>query len=214
MRISFQNCVVEFSWGDKKQAQLFLKVSGIQAVVCDGAFEPCRNLRGQDMKAETSPVEATETHPKVLTQLIVRTSTFNVVGGPYVSEQMLLEKNVRTDIGSSSTSQIRYMSQSAECVLPFQTYKTQLNEPERNRCLDRYPAMDLLSPTSSCWLRVDIDLSECFLTDSSLEVLISEATLKLSGSKRMRALFEVGKGFQTVSGGAKGHVVLAEDIKI
>lgn len=210
MRISFQNCVVEFSWGDKKQAQLFLKVSGIQAVVCDGAFEPCRNLRGQDMKAETSPVEATETHPKVLTQLIVRTSTFNVVGGPYVSEQMLLEKNVRTDIGSSSTSQIRYMSQSAECVLPFQTYKTQLNEPERNRCLDRYPAMDLLSPTSSCWLRVDIDLSECFLTDSSLEVLISEATLKLSGSKRMRALFEVGKGFQTVSGGAKGGFLVLQ----
>lgn len=214
MRVSFQNCVVEFSWGDKKQAQMFLKFCGIQACVCDGAIKPSRNLRGQDSESETSPVEATETHPKALSQLIVHTCTLNLFGGPYVSDQILLEEDVRTDIDSSITSQIGYTSQSADCVLPVQTYKTQLNEStlgsEQNRSRDRYPAMDLLSPTSSCWLRVDIDLSECFLTESSLEALISEAMLKLSGSKRMRALFAVGKGFQTVSGSAKGGFLVIQ----
>lgn len=197
MRVSFQNCVVEFSWGDKKQAHLFLRFYGIQAHVYDGAFELSGNLNGQAQDSETSPVKATETHPKVLAQLVVHTCTLNLFGGPYVSDQILLEENLR----------IGYTSQTADCVLPVQTFKTQLNKPmlgsEQNTSRDRYPAMDLLSPTSSRWLEVDLDLSECFITDSSLDVLISEAMLKLSGSKRMHALFGVGKGFQTVLGIAK-----------
>ncbi len=48
------------------------------------------------------------------------------------------------------------------------------------------------------------------------EVLISEAMLKLSGRKRMHALFRVGKGFQTILVIEKGDnlVLQTQDILV
>jgi len=99
-------------------------------------------------------------------------------------------------------------------VLHVQTYWTQLNElilgSEQNMSQDRYPYMDLLSPTSSCCILVDIDLSECFIMYSSLEVLILEAMLKLYGRKIICSLFTVGKGFQIVLGSEKGGFLVLQ----
>eukprot|EP01018_Ginkgo_biloba_P002876 Gb_10940 [translate_table: standard] len=204
--ISLQNCSLQFSWGDKKHAHMFLRILDIQAHLSDGTIQTSRRPRTKILESEIrSAKDVSEIHPKVLTKLTFHTCTLNVHAGAPVLDQILQEEYTRNETGvdSSITLQTVYSNENTSSGSSIQNSMMQLDEPTlrstQSRDQSRGGAVGLLSSTSNCWLLMNLDLSEGFLTDCSLELLISEAMLKSSGDRRIRASFAIGEDFRTVS---------------
>ncbi|XP_059063303.1 uncharacterized protein LOC131071412 isoform X3 [Cryptomeria japonica] len=209
INLSVQKFVMEFSWVGSKQSLFSLRLSKIHAYVSDSITRNYRNLQNKIKEFKFRPVEETTgTHPRVLTEINFCNCTFSLCVGLHVYGHIFQEVTTRNTAGTGSSMVSQMTLGSACCALPHESYKMQLDEIQqkspKRRNIPENLAGDLSSSVSRSWLLFEVDLSECSVTDSSLETLISEANKKISGGRRLCALFAVEEGFKSFSGNVQG----------
>ncbi|XP_059063306.1 uncharacterized protein LOC131071412 isoform X6 [Cryptomeria japonica] len=214
INLSVQKFVMEFSWVGSKQSLFSLRLSKIHAYVSDSITRNYRNLQNKIKEFKFRPVEETTgTHPRVLTEINFCNCTFSLCVGLHVYGHIFQEVTTRNTAGTGSSMVSQMTLGSACCALPHESYKMQLDEIQqkspKRRNIPENLAGDLSSSVSRSWLLFEVDLSECSVTDSSLETLISEANKKISGGRRLCALFAVEEGFKSFSGNVQMFLSLA-----